>query len=220
MLRLPQTLATVAVATLLSAGVAEAAIVPISSAPETYSTDVALNSANLVCTFDVACVGPFTVALAGNAAIQTGSNALGAAPPGDGSAYLTVAPGGTAILSAGGAFINSLSFFMGSPDTYNMISFFNGSTLLQTITGANFNGATPNGDQSVGQRISFGGLPSNVTSVSFTSASPAFELDRIMATSAALGVPEPATWGMIILGFGMVGMGLRMRRRVMRPALA
>ena len=27
------------------------------------------------------------------------------------------------------------------------------------------------------------------------------------------GVPEPATWGMMILGFGMVGAGLRLRRR-------
>jgi hypothetical protein len=31
------------------------------------------------------------------------------------------------------------------------------------------------------------------------------------------GVPEPATWAMLILGFGMVGAGLRMRRR---PALS
>jgi hypothetical protein len=28
-----------------------------------------------------------------------------------------------------------------------------------------------------------------------------------------LGVPEPATWAMMILGMGMVGLGLRMRRR-------
>jgi hypothetical protein len=31
------------------------------------------------------------------------------------------------------------------------------------------------------------------------------------------GVPEPATWAMLILGFGMIGAGLRLRRR---PALA
>jgi hypothetical protein len=33
------------------------------------------------------------------------------------------------------------------------------------------------------------------------------------------GVPEPATWAMMILGFGMVGMGLRLRRRE-EPLLA
>jgi hypothetical protein len=30
---------------------------------------------------------------------------------------------------------------------------------------------------------------------------------------AAATVPEPATWGMLIIGFGMVGAGLRLRRR-------
>jgi hypothetical protein len=194
--RIAQTLAAASVASLLlGAGAADAAVVAVSSAPETYATDT-LNSANLVCTFDAACVGPFSVALTGAAVVQTGSNAMGAAPPGDTTAYLAVAPGGTATFSAGGNFIDSLSFFMGSPDTYNMISFFSGSTLLQTITGANFNGASPNGDQTVGQRISFIGLPANLTSVAFTSASPSFEIDRIMATSTALGVPEPASWAL------------------------
>jgi hypothetical protein len=35
----------------------------------------------------------------------------------------------------------------------------------------------------------------------------------------ATAVPEPATWAMMILGFGMVGYGLRLRRRS-SPALA
>jgi hypothetical protein len=204
---------------LLCAGGAHAAVIAMSSAPQTYAAD-AMNSTNLVCTFDAACVGPFSIALTGAAAIQTGSNAMGAAPPGDTTAYLTVAPGGTATLSAGGNIITSLSFFMGSPDTYNMVSFFSGSTLLQTLTGANFNGASPNGDQTVGQRISFTGLPSNLTSVSFTSVSPAFEIDRIMATSVAMGVPEPASWGLMILGFGLVGAGLRRRRTLTTAAPA
>ena len=30
----------------------------------------------------------------------------------------------------------------------------------------------------------------------------------------AAGVPEPATWGMMILGFGLVGTALRLRRKV------
>jgi hypothetical protein len=33
-------------------------------------------------------------------------------------------------------------------------------------------------------------------------------------------VPEPATWAMLILGFGMVGAGMRMRRRSAAGALA
>jgi len=31
--------------------------------------------------------------------------------------------------------------------------------------------------------------------------------------AAAPGVPEPATWGLMLVGFGMVGAGLRTRRR-------
>ena len=48
--------------------------------------------------------------------------------------------------------------------------------------------------------------------------------DRIPPCPAAgcvvinpLGVPEPATWAMMILGMGMVGMGLRLRRRSSDP---
>jgi hypothetical protein len=36
--------------------------------------------------------------------------------------------------------------------------------------------------------------------------------------AAAPGVPEPATWGMMILGMGMIGYGLRMRRRGLSAA--
>jgi hypothetical protein len=38
-----------------------------------------------------------------------------------------------------------------------------------------------------------------------------FKLYSVSFDTAA--VPEPATWGMMILGFGMVGAGLRLRRR-------
>ncbi len=34
----------------------------------------------------------------------------------------------------------------------------------------------------------------------------------------AAGVPEPATWAMLILGFGVVGGAMRSRRRALRPA--
>jgi hypothetical protein len=218
LIRITQLLATVSVAAtvLASAGVANAAIVAVSTGPETYATDVATFNTNVVCTFDAACLGPFSVTPAAGSVIQTGSNSLGAAPPGDTTAYLSVVGGGMATLAAAGSVITGLSFFMGSPDAYNSISFFSGSTLLQTIGGADFNGALANGNQTVGQRISFLGLPSNVTSVVFASGSSSFEVDRLVATAAP--VPEAATWAMMILGMGMVGMGLRLRRRPMAEA--
>ena len=36
---------------------------------------------------------------------------------------------------------------------------------------------------------------------------------------AAPGVPEPATWAMMILGFGMVGVGMRLSRKAKEAAL-
>jgi hypothetical protein len=36
----------------------------------------------------------------------------------------------------------------------------------------------------------------------------------------AFAVPEPSTWALLILGFGVIGNGLRRHRRSMRPQLA
>lgn len=42
-----------------------------------------------------------------------------------------------------------------------------------------------------------------------------FQVDDLLVAS---GVPEPATWGMMLIGFGMLGASLRYRRRAMRAA--
>ena len=46
-----------------------------------------------------------------------------------------------------------------------------------------------------------------------------FTLDGVSVTAAA-AVPEPATWGLMILGFGAVGGAMRSRRRTTRVAFA
>jgi hypothetical protein len=48
-----------------------------------------------------------------------------------------------------------------------------------------------------------------VTQVVFSSSGNSFELDNIAVASA---VPEPATWAMMIVGFGVAGGALRRRR--------
>ena len=56
-------------------------------------------------------------------------------------------------------------------------------------------------------------LPENVT---YSSASGTF-----LSGGLTAGVPEPATWAMLILGFGMIGSGMRRRNRAgARPAIA
>lgn len=39
-----------------------------------------------------------------------------------------------------------------------------------------------------------------------------FAIDNLTLTTAAVPVPEPATWALMILGFGLAGAGLRARR--------
>lgn len=58
--------------------------------------------------------------------------------------------------------------------------------------------------------LHFGPLP-NIRSVMFTTTDPqGFSFDNFTFNESA--VPEPATWAMLILGFGLVGVNLRRRR--------
>jgi hypothetical protein len=94
----------------------------------------------------------------------------------------------------------------GSVDDYNTLSFYNGDTLIGTVTGADV-AASPNGDPGVN-----GTLYVNITSterfnrVVASSTEFAFEFDNI-----AFNVPGPATLG--LLGLGLVGLGFARRRR-------
>lgn len=111
---------------------------------------------------------------------------------------------------------NSLSFYLGSLDSYNSISFFSGNTLVQSFTGTQLTIPNPaNGDQDAGdtnRRYFFTfGAADGVNRVVFSSTAPAFEFDNIAAAVSA--VPEPTTWAMMIFGFGFVGFMLRGRRR-------
>lgn len=106
------------------------------------------------------------------------------------------------------------SFIFGSLDSYNTLTlnFAGGGSLLltgaQILTGST---STPVGpfNSTVNGRVNYdaqGGA--GITSAVFGSAQQAFEID-----SLAGAVPEPAMWGMMILGFGAVGYSLRLRRR-------
>jgi hypothetical protein len=122
-------------------------------------------------------------------------------------------------------FFNSLSVYIGSLDTYNTISFYSGATEVATYTGsqlATMAGLSPPGssptDGNDNRRYFFTfAAADDVNKVVFSSSAPAFEFDNIAA--AVSGVPEPATWAMMILGFGFVGFMLRGGRR-QRTAVA
>jgi len=100
----------------------------------------------------------------------------------------------------------------GSVDTFNTLQFFDGATLVGTVTGSQVT-ASPNGDQGVN-----GTLYVNINStlnfnrVVATSSEHAFEFDNIAYNPTA--VPEPST--LVLLGSMLItlgGIGYIMRRR-------
>ena len=163
-----------------------------------------------------------------NTAILTGSGPQGAQPSvGDqGDPYLSVGtflPSGFATFSftaqAGGG-VRQLGMDYGSADEYNsfVLHLSNGTT--ETYTGGQVIAAAANGNQTspvTNGRLTFrpdGGL--YITSIDLRSTGQALEVDNFGVIAA---VPEPATWGMMLLGFGVMGVSLRRRRRSL-PSLA
>lgn len=118
--------------------------------------------------------------------------------------------------------IYNISFIWGSVDAYNTIEFLDaGGGLLKSFTGSDiFNPA--NGDQTspnLNPVVRFNLTDSDVTGLArlrLTSSSNAFETDNFTINA----VPEPATWAMMLLGFGLVGFGMRRRREFTSPSFA
>ncbi|THD57889.1 PEPxxWA-CTERM sorting domain-containing protein [Phenylobacterium sp.] len=145
-----------------------------------------------------------------------------APPPNDTTPYETVQGGSTATLADLHGALTSFSFYMGSPDTYNGVVFtivgVNGTT--QTLSGeqiwcsaAQISASTcPNsgdGNQGVGYTVTYTFAPDAVKAIEFTSSSNSFEFDNLSGVS----VPEPASWALMIMGFGAAGAMVRSRRK-------
>jgi hypothetical protein len=155
--------------------------------------------------------------------ITTGTNGILLAQPfGSTGNYYGVGPfagsPGTINLTAIGD-IFSLSLLWGSVDSYNTLEFLGADqSVLATFTGnqifdpANGNRTDPNTNPVVTFLLT-GGDISNFSYLRLTSTQNAFEIDNI----AINAVPEPATWAMMLLGFGGIGMAMRRRRQ---PTLA
>ncbi|MBL8771991.1 MAG: PEP-CTERM sorting domain-containing protein [Phenylobacterium sp.] len=134
----------------------------------------------------------------------------GASVPVDNTNYASVQGGTSATYTMlGGNTLRGFSFYMGSPDSYNKVTFHHlggGSTVFE---GDDIWGGTPsgNGDRSQGFRVYYGFGSTKVTSITFESSQNAFEFDGLAGV-----VPEPTTWALMIGGFGMAGAMIRRRR--------
>lgn len=107
---------------------------------------------------------------------------------------------------------NVFSFVLGSLDTFNSLTlrYADGTTMLYAGGGITNDPTFDSGNRVVAEtngvvtyRVTSGAL---ITGATFASSGDSFEIDNL-----STAVPEPATWGMMILGFGLVGGALRRR---------
>lgn len=159
-------------------------------------------------------VAPLALSTSGNAGLVTGSVANQYAQPAfsDGSQYLAVRAGGSATL-LGSVGYQSVSFFLGSIDTYNTVTLLNTmGGVIESFTGSQFI-IPADGDRtdpSTNRRITLTRSASDalIGGIRFTSSQNALEVDNVV-----FAVPEPTTWAMMFVGFGMMGASMRYRRR-------
>ncbi|MGH8156039.1 MAG: Npun_F0296 family exosortase-dependent surface protein [Rhodanobacteraceae bacterium] len=106
-----------------------------------------------------------------------------------------------------------MGILWGSVDTYNTLTFYNGNTLVGSITGTDVDTAA-NGNQGA-----TGTFYVNINSsmafdrVVATSSQYAFEFDNVAFNPTPVAVPEPGVLGLFGLGLLLVGSGYWLQRR-------
>ncbi|WP_309645539.1 PEPxxWA-CTERM sorting domain-containing protein [Phenylobacterium sp.] len=161
--------------------------------------------------------------ISGTYAILNGTSSSGAAPKYaigvDPTDYLSVKKNQTATITGPGA--RNMSFYIGSLDDYNTITFYTVGGGVYSFTGTQLglvSGAS-DGNRTApvtNGRFTFVTDPTDlITSVALASSENSFEVSNIGSA-----VPEPATWAMMIIGFGGVGSMLRSSRRKQAAAFA
>lgn len=185
-----------------------------------YDAALASGQTNVV-NFDAPNASGYTFEESLAGLIYLGSDGLHqdiAAPPATGpmtvdqTKYMALQKGYVATLDT--PFLKSLSIFIGSLDPSNSITFNGMNGFTQTFLGSDlFNPATGNQTNSDNNRRFYFSFDPNdkVNQIVFTSGVNSLEFDNIGALAS--GVPEPATWAMMLLGFGGIGFMLRSGKR-------
>ena len=202
---------------------AVAAIVAVATAGPCYAASVVTTPGSaasfaptpgVLVDFNGGPTAPFTLTTSGNAGVVGGSLAGEYAQPlfSDGSDYLAVRTNGIGTLQ-GTTGYDSVSFFLGSIDAYNTVTLLDTlGNVIQSFTGSSFI-IPADGDQtdpSTNRRVTLtrSGTDAAIGGIRFASSQNALEVDNVV-----FAVPEPTTWAMMFVGFGMMGASMRYRRR-------
>jgi hypothetical protein len=137
------------------------------------------------------------------------------APPANsipsGTPYLSVLGGGSATYTFAGS-VSAFEFDWGSVDSYNTLTINSTGADPIVIPGLSFPNAANGNQVDAGTNGLFrvtATAGERFNSVTFSSSSNSFEVDNL----ATGGVPEPASWALMIVGFGGAGAALRGQRR-------
>ena len=96
-----------------------------------------------------------------------------------------------------------VGMLIGSVDPYNTITFNTADGMTQSFTGSQI------GFLGTSRYVNFSSS-SPILSIVTSSTGNAFEFDNVAVNAA---IPEPATWAMMLAGFGAVGFAMRRRQR-------
>jgi PEP-CTERM motif-containing protein len=121
---------------------------------------------------------------------------LYAEPYNDTTNYMAVLGGQSETVTYGKTY-SELGIYWGSIDTYNVLTLFNGASSVVVLTPPVANGNQFADDSN--RYFVISGFDFN--KAVFSSSGNSFEFDNV----AVGGVPEPATWAMMVLGFAGLG---------------
>ena len=206
--------------TALGVAVPAAAAIAVTSSPGAPDPGIGAGETLLV-SFDAANAAGVGDLSIGDVVTAAGSiGGVRAAPAGTpaGGIYRSIGAGGASRFDfsgwTGGRALRSASLYWGSIDAYNFVDFLNGDgAVVGSIGGADLPPA--NGNQwlaDTNRRVFFAFDPgAKIMGLRLRSTGVAFEFDDVAASPGA--VPEPASWAMMITGFGMIGYAMRRRAR-------
>lgn len=168
---------------------------------------------------------PTGYAWSGSAVVQDTTSGLGAEPALAGGAYgagnyLDIEGGKSETLTVpGSAGFKAIGMYVGSLDTFNKLTFTlaDGSHVTYTGNDMGLASGAANGNQTAANTngVFQFHFDQSVTGVQFQSTTNSFEIGSVTG-----GVPEPATWALMILGLGMIGAAARRRNQGLAAAVA